>query len=162
MKLTNVIKRFFLFHKKLIREGTFKPVYRIVEILQNQQDSYFIRIQLINKNVIFDVDPIEVLAHDEMVDKFSPRDIRTITYIAYLGLNTPKYKIVSQRIIDIQSSFTIKEICSSKIIVKSVQEILHDPEIFSKLSPKDMQLLAYSSAMQKIQDDRVKNQELLQ
>jgi len=57
-----------------------------------------VTIKVINKNISFTIKPDEILAKDSMVDLFSPRDVRTLTYLGYLGINSPKYKILARRL----------------------------------------------------------------
>ena len=67
----------------------YKPSYKLVEIFKNEDDEYIVHIQIINKKLVFYTKPQEILMDDEFVDQFSPRDIRTLTYLGYLSLNKP-------------------------------------------------------------------------
>ena len=63
---------------------SYSPAYRLVEINLTETDEYIITAQLINKNSIFQAKPEEILSKDHLVDQFSPRDIRALTYLGYL------------------------------------------------------------------------------
>lgn len=55
-------------------------------------------IQIIGKATTFVAKPEELLMDDAIVDLFSPRDVRNLTYLGYLGINGPKYKILAQKL----------------------------------------------------------------
>jgi len=50
---------------------------------ESDDKEYIVTIQIINKSVTFRMKPEEILAKDALVDQFSPRDIRTLTYLGY-------------------------------------------------------------------------------
>ena len=79
-------------------EVTYKPTYRIAEVTESEEKDYIVIIQIINKSVTFRMKPEEILAKDSLVDQFSPRDIRTLTYLGYLGVNSPKFEILAKRL----------------------------------------------------------------
>src|SRR5262245_11529752 len=92
------IKKFLEFLSQSARNQTYKPIYRLVEINHTKTDEYIVTVQMINKNFVFETRPEEILANDALVDQFSPRDVRALTYLGYLSLNNPKYKILAQRL----------------------------------------------------------------
>ena len=94
------IKRIFTVFKTENTSDVFIPAYRIVEIIQEEDEEYSVKIQMINKSMIFTAKPEEILAKDEVIDQFSPRDVRTLTYLGYLSKNSPKYKILAHRLLE--------------------------------------------------------------
>ena len=86
MKKTPIIIKFLkktFRHWKRMRDESglvYKASYRIIDIEKNENSEYFVTIQLIGKNHILTLAPEKLLADNEMVDKFSPSDIRNLTY----------------------------------------------------------------------------------
>lgn len=76
----------------------FKPSYRIVSIEQDDAENYYVVIQIIGKATTFIAKPEELLMDDAIVSLFSPKDVRNLTYLGYLGINAPKYKILAQKL----------------------------------------------------------------
>lgn len=72
--------------------------HRIVNIEKNETDTYHIIIQVIGKNTILKMEPEKILADDDIVNRFSPTDIRTLTFLGYLGIHGQKYKILAKQL----------------------------------------------------------------
>lgn len=98
--LKNSIKKWFSNLTKAIKGATdvYRPAYRIASIDETDDNDYLVTVHTILKNAHFFMKPEEILADDKMTDLFSPRDVRTLTYLGYLGINSPKYKILAQRL----------------------------------------------------------------
>ena len=94
--------------------------FRVTSIEQDDKGDYRINAQVINKNMFVKMKPEEILADDELTNAFSPIDVRTLTYLGYLGLNSPQYKILAQRLSekDNRLVFAIKEKGKKKPEVK--------------------------------------------
>jgi len=139
---------FRTFMKSSHNHQTFTPVYRLVEIAQNDEGDYIVTIQIINKSVIFKARPEELLANDDSVDLFSPRDIRTLTYLGYLGINAPKYKVLAKRLLenDNQLVFLLKKKGEKHIIAKTAAEISKESDLLKSLDAKDAQMIGYAAA----------------
>lgn len=148
MKLINFIEKFKHFSQyfKKNKKDAFIPAYRVVRIMQEKDDNYIVTIQVINKNICFKAKPEELLAKDEIVDQFSPRDIRALTYLGYLGINAPKYKILANRLLaeDSKLVFAIQKRGDKKIITKTADEILKEDGMLENLSSKDAHLIGYA------------------
>ena len=82
--------------KKLMNERQIVARYKVVSLNKDQDDQHTVIIQVTNKNVTFTRKPDEILADDSMLDQFSQKDIRTLTYLGYLNINSPKYKILAK------------------------------------------------------------------
>lgn len=128
----------------------YKPTYRISEIFQNEDEQYIIKVQTIQKNIFFNAYPEEILAKDHLVDCFSPRDIRTLTYLGYLDINAPKYKILAQRLSEKDGKlfFALKKTGNKSIITKSVSEILSEEKIVNSLKPQDAKIIGFALAQE--------------
>src|SRR3990167_10631970 len=104
------MKNFKLFFTKIIQSmrdfkctaktarETYHPSYRVVRIEKDEQEHYCVVIQIIGKSTTFISKPEELLMNDEIINLFSPRDVRNLTYLGYLGLNGPQYKILAQKL----------------------------------------------------------------
>src|SRR5437762_13288396 len=98
--ITKFIHKLKLIHQSVLsvrEKNIYKPLYKLVEI-REENSEYTAVIKIINRNITFDAKPEEVLANDHLVDQFSPRDIRALTYLGYLGINGPKYKILAKNL----------------------------------------------------------------
>jgi hypothetical protein len=91
------IKNFIQFIKNEHEKEVYRPRYKLIEIME-KNDEYVVVLKLVNKGITLNMKPEEILANDELVDYFSPKDIRTLTYLGYLGINGPKYKILAKQL----------------------------------------------------------------
>lgn len=140
-----------------------EPIYRIVEITKDSHDSYVAMVQVSNKSQAFQMRPEEILESDEMTNAFSPMDIRTLTYLGYLELNSPKYKILAKRLSekDDRILFAIKHKNSETIDVKTALEIASDSEILHNLPLKDAHEIGYSLADEQRSGEQAQKEQLL-
>ncbi len=123
----------------------FTPVYRLVEIIKSE-DTHQLVIQVVHKNITFTLTPEELLTDDSIVDLFSPRDVRTLTYLGYLDMNSPQYKILAKRLTpNSQVAFALKRKSDKKIIIKTPREIVHE-KMLNNLDATDAQLVGYTAA----------------
>ena len=150
------IKRIFTVFKTENTSDVFIPAYRIVEIIQEEDEEYSVKIQMINKSMIFTAKPEEILAKDEVIDQFSPRDVRTLTYLGYLSKNSPKYKILAHRLLenDHRVVFILKGKGNKKIISKTVKELQEEKNIVNNMSSKDAQIVGYAIASESAVDEK--------
>lgn len=135
-------------YKKLTLKQTYTPIYRIVEILEKEQGEYSVKVQIINKNAVFHMKPEDILKDDNLVDQFSPREIRALTYLGYLGINSPKYTILAKRLSENSDGtiFALKKRGGKKVVSKSAHEIFQDKEVLSSLSATDAHDVGYTVA----------------
>lgn len=135
--------------------------YRILTIDKDEEGDYTVLVQLVGKPHAFKMKPEAILADDKLTDSFSPRDIRTLTYLGYLGVSSPKYKILAQRLSekDKKLVFAIQEKGSKKPIIKSADEITADPDFLKSLDQKDAHMIGFTTASeQSVTEKRVKEQ----
>ena|SRR3990167_659918 len=95
----------------LIKKSLPEHSYRVLSIEQDDDNHYTAVIQMIKKGIIFKMKPEEILANDNLTDSFSQRNIRALTYLGYLGINDPKYKILAKKLSENDSHliFAIQE-----------------------------------------------------
>lgn len=149
---------------KSAKEDKFQPIYRVAELEQDKEGDYVAIIQLISKNQIFKAKPEDILADDELTDLFSPRDVRTLTYLGYLGINSPKYKILAQRLSEKDNSlvFAVKEKGKKEPVLKKASEIANDEAFLSSLDQKDAHTVGYTAAHEHASKEEQQKQALLQ
>jgi hypothetical protein len=138
------------------------PFYKLIEIIK-EDDCYKVMIKVVNKNITFQASPEEILANDALVDQFSPRDIRALTYLGYLGINSPQYKILAKTLStkSDQIIFTLRKKGNKKIITKTADEILNENNIISNLGSEDAKVIGYTVASETIAREKAQKEELL-
>ncbi len=130
---------------------TLQPKFRILHIEQTENQDFNVVVQIINKSHVFKMKPEEILADDSLTDSFCPRDIRTLTYLGYLGINSPKYTILAKRFKENnQSVFAIQEKYSKKILVKTSDEISANKDILSGLNQIDAHMVGFSTGTEHV------------
>ena len=139
---------FFQSIRKAWSSGTYRPGYRVVNIEKDKQGDYYAIIQIIGKGATFKMKPEEILANDKTTNQFSPCDIRTLTYLGYLGINAPKYTILAKKLSQDNDNmiFAVKKKGAENIIMKTASEISSDDEILKSLNQKDAHEVGYQVA----------------
>lgn len=162
MAFKEKVKKVFKQLRELNKKNCYTPSYRIAEIFQDDEGDYFVQVQIISKSLAFKAKPEELLAKDNIVDQFSPRDVRTLTYLGYLGINSPKFKILAQRLSENNDKliFAIKKKGHDKLIVKTADEIVKEKEILESLRPEDAHLVGYTFATENVLEEK-KQKEML-
>ena len=74
--------------------------YRLINV-EEIGSKQKLTIQVVGTAQTFSIAPKKILSNDAMVEHFSSKDIRTITYYATKALTQPKNKIVIKKIIHI-------------------------------------------------------------
>ena len=140
------------------------PSYRVANIEKDTQDQYLATIQVIGKNITFTAKPEDVLADDTMTDRFSPRDVRTLTYLGYLGINSPKYQILAKRLSEDTDKmlFAVKKKGSAEIAVKTAAEISTNQELLKSLNQEDAHMVGHRTAMEQMVEERAIKQRLIE
>lgn len=157
-KIKNIIKSF---RNSYQLNDSYKPKFRVNKIEKNEYDRYIILIQVIYTNKTFYAFPEEILANDNLVDKFSPRDVRTMTYLGYLAINQPEYKILAQRFSENTSLFVLSKKGQKKPIIKTIDEIIKETEIFNKMHPQDAKEVGLAIANNEFSKEKLKlNEEM--
>ena len=155
MKIKTQMAKFFNHVRNLNKKEVYTPTYRVVEIFQDEEGDYMVQIQIINKSLAFKSKPEDILAKDNLVDQFSPRDVRTLTYLGYLGVNAPKYKILAKRLCENDKlMFAIKKKGDDKVIIKTADQIMQEKEILESLNSQDAHDIGYTFASENVVDER--------
>ena len=149
--------------KQICDKEIYKPSLRVIEINKSENNEYYATIQMVNKSVLFDIKPEELLSNNAMVNQFSPIDIRTLTYLGYLGINGPKYTILAKHLSEENNKivFSIHKKGQKKVILKSALEIMRENEIISGLSSRESNIIGYTAASENAAEDEEIKKELL-
>lgn|SRR3990167_918966 len=144
------------------QKHSFTPSYRVVEIHQTETDDHIVTVQIINKSIVFETRPEEVLAHDHLVNQFSPCDVRTLTYLGYLSINNPQYRILAQRLSENNDKvlFALRKKGDEAVIIKTADEILKEKDILDNLGAKDSHVVGYTVASENILREKAEKQHL--
>jgi hypothetical protein len=145
-KILDRFKNFIIF----IAESMNTHPYKIMTIQKTEEDDYIAIVQIKNKSCIVEMKPEEILADDRLTDSFSQRDIRTLTYLGYLGINSPKYKILAKRLSENDKNmvFAIKEKGKKKLLMTTAEEISANTALLGGLDQKDAHTVGYTSGSQ--------------
>jgi hypothetical protein len=149
-KILENIKNFFNYIAEERKNNINKPKYMVNEIFQ-ENDEYFVSVQVSGKNEMFKARPEEILANDNLVDQFSQRDVRTLTYLGYLGINGPKYKILAKKLSKNEKTiFFLKKRGERVVVSKTADEIVNESDIIEYLNSEDAKLMGYTAASESI------------
>jgi len=145
------------------KNESYTPIYRVASIDQDKSGEYSVVIQMIGKAVAYTIKPEELLADDKMVDLFSPRDIRNLTYLGYLGMNAPKYKILAQQLSENcdHTIFALHKKGDKKHSVVSAKEISSNEEILKSLSQKEAHMIGFAAATEQMTIEKQQKEALL-
>ncbi|MCD6047106.1 MAG: hypothetical protein K0S08_753 [Gammaproteobacteria bacterium] len=160
--IVSAVKNLLSELKKEKKKHTFISSYRVLEILEDEEGCFTVHVQIIGKSLTFYAKPEEILADDSLVDQFSPRDIRTLTYLGYLGINAPKYKILARRLVDNnQVAFAIKKRGEKDVVIKTAKEILNEQDVISSMHPNDAKTIGYINAIENLENEKKEKAKLL-
>jgi hypothetical protein len=144
-KISSVFEHvaWFLSAQQQIQEN----IYRIVEVKQSSIGQYKLVVQVIGKSTVVECTPQEIVANDSMLEGFSKKDIRAITYFACNQIKKPRYKIIMQEFCDVFNKilFKLKKADSDEIILKSAGQISLDKNLINSLSQEDACSVSYAA-----------------
>lgn len=145
----NYLKNIFRSFKAInIESVSYRPSLRIIEVEKNSYNNFIVKVQLIHKCTVLKMKPEEILADDDLTEQFSPTDIRTLTYLGYLCVNSPKYTILAKRLSNNtdQMLFAIQKKGMKKPIIKTAPEISSDEDILTQLNQRDAHMIGFTTA----------------
>lgn len=163
--IKNVIQRLktiLTYIKNNNGKSSYEPLYRLVEIREDEGE-YMVLIQVINKNLTFGAKPEEILANDALVDQFSPRDVRSLTYLGYLGVNSPKYKILAQKLSkNDKTIFVLKKKGEKEVVLKTADQIIQETGLILSMHPQDAKVIGYTVAAESGVEEKKQKEALLE
>lgn len=167
MKIKLHIKKIWIFARKLMANQRstreiYRPSYRVVRIEQDETGAYCAVIQVIGKSTTFIVKPENLLMNDKMVNSFSPSDIRNLTYLGYLDMNAPKYKILAQKLSEEhdQTVFALLKKGEKNYSMVTAAQISTSQEILQGLNQIDAHRIGFIAAAEQISFDEKQKVEL--
>ena len=102
------------------------------------------------------------MANDHLVDQFSPRDIRALTYLGYLGVNGPKYKILAKKLSENEKiTFVLKKKGEKKVFFKTADQIISETDIIPNLNSEDAKTIGYTVALEIVTNEKLQKETLL-
>lgn len=136
-------------------------VYRIVNRHINDDGECQLTIQVIGKSITFKCSPEEIAADDKMLRRFSPLDVRTITFYACQEIKKPKVKIVAQEFCDKLNKmiFKMKKRGQKEILSKTAGEITLDKS-YNEMSQEEAHLIGYATASDHISEEKIQKEKL--
>ena len=142
-------------------KNIYRPAYRVINIEKNNHNDYEITIGIIGKNTVFKMKPEEILSDDKMTDMFSPRDVRTLTYLGYLDINSPQYQILAQRLSEKNNMvvFCLNKKGSKKTEAVTANKI--SKEIIEKMDQKDAHMVGYALANEAILTEKLEKAKII-
>jgi hypothetical protein len=141
----------------------YQPAYRLVRIEQDETGDYFVVIQVIGKSLSYKIKPETLLADDKFVNLFSPVDIRNLTYLGYLGINAPKYKILAKKLSENEGQilFAIHKKGEKGHKIVTATEISTNDEILRGLSQQDAHMVGFTTATEQTLAEKQQKDDLI-
>lgn len=137
---------------RLLRHVKRAPLYRVIQIEQDESGDYCVVIQIVGKATTFIAKPEELLMDDTLINLFSQKDVRDLTYLGYLGMNAPKYKVLAQKLSaeHDQTLFAISKKGEKNHRVITASEISSNQEILNGLHQKDAHRIGFVAGIEQI------------
>lgn len=144
-KVTSLLEYVLWMFKKYKEQKDHQcDIYRIIEVKQSNGQCKVI-IQVTGKSIVVECHPQEIVANDRMLEGFSKKDIRSLTYLAYESIKKPAYKIIMQEFCFNFNKmlFQLKKCNSNEVIIKTANQISLDTHLINSLSHQDIQSISY-------------------
>lgn len=140
------------------------PTCRVIKVAKNKNGDYEATIQSIGNRVAFKMRPEEILADDKMTDQFSPRDVRTLTYLGYLEANSPKYKILAKKLSkqDNRMVFALHKKGKKQMEIKTAREISQQKDIIQQIDQEDAHMVGYTAATEAMLEEQKEKEKLIE
>lgn len=145
LQLTEYISWLLKKYQEVKKELETRQSYRITNIEYDSSGRAKIKIHIVGTGKEITFTPEELVCDDKMLEGFSRKDVRTITYYACNDLSKPKYKIVTTTLCENLKKmlFGIKEFGVDEISQKTAEEISANRSIISNISPEDAHCVGY-------------------
>lgn len=130
--------------------------HRVVDYAKNEKGDYEISVQLIGKSLVFKAAPKEIMADDDMLESFSKKDIRLLTFLACEDIKELKHEILGQKFIRNMNKFffKLKHGRTGEEMEKSAEEISADPNLIKSLRPEDAHKIGYVTANEQVKYEK--------
>lgn len=147
-KITSIFELTILLLKRYneLKQNRENNIYRIIEIKRTSSLQFKLIIQIIGKSSIFECAPHEIVGVDNLLEGFSKKDVRTITYLACSKAKKPSYKIIKQEFCE-QSNRIIfkikKETTNDALITKTANQLVFNEDLIQNLCIEDVMSISY-------------------
>jgi len=141
--------------RKILNKILHYPAYKVISLDQDKSGNYSVTVQITRKGLCFKTTPERILSRDSMTDKFSPRDIRTLTYLGYLEINSPKYKILAKNLAkNDELVLILHKKNENQLEIKKASEVTKDKEIIKQLNSIDAHFIGYAQAIEDLAKEK--------
>lgn len=132
-------------YNELLQETQNKEIYRIVEVKNHTHETCKVRVHIVGTDKTIEWIPQDILADDRLLEGFSKKDIRTLTYYACKEINKPKFKIISHGFSDRLKKvlFLIKNLKTNEEAEATASKISLNKEMINQLNPEDAHRIGY-------------------
>lgn len=133
-----------------------QDAYRIVDKQIDSRGNCKLVIQVIGKSITFKAAPEDLAADDQMLERFSRKDVRTITYYACQEIKKPQARIIFKEFCEKLNRiiFGIKQRNQESIIQKSAGEISLDKNLLNNLTQEEAHLVGYTTATEQLLEEK--------
>lgn len=157
--LSFLIKKY---HDLLQNQHQLHDAFRIIDIQHNKAEECIVSVQIIGKATVIKCSAQELVKNDTLLEGFSKKDIRTLTYFASQEIKKHKYHILVQEFSDKFDKIVFKLGIRGKqcTIEKTADQITLDKSLLQELNPEDAHLIGYTTATEQLLREK-KEMELL-
>jgi hypothetical protein len=143
-----ILEKCYLLQKEINERSAFE----IISIEHNKNNECVVCVQITGKTNIFKLTPQEIISDDKLLEGFSKKNIRTLTYYATQEIQKPQYKILLQEICEKFNTmkFKLGKRGISTALEKTAEEISLDKELLNDLSPADAHTIGYTIATEQM------------
>ena len=144
--------RWLIAQYQVLQQQTQQNAFRIIEHETSRDGQLRLVVQVIGKSVTFKATPHELAADDQLLERFSRQDVRTITYYACNELKKTKARIIFQEFREKINKmiFKIHKPGSVDTIEKTADEISLDKPLLNEMSPEDAHLVGFTSGTEHV------------
>lgn len=157
-KFSDYIKSMIEIYAELRAQQSGNITHRLADYRKNVKGEYEVTVQLTGKVLAFKTTPKQILADDSLLESFSKKDIRLLTYLACEDIKEPTHEILGQKFVRTMNKFffKLKHGKTGEEMEKSAEEISSDPEIIKLLSPEDAHKIGYVTANEQFKQEKDK------
>lgn len=122
--------------------------FRILDIIDDPNQFCQIKVQVVGTDKTPYWLALDIVADDDLLEGFSKKDIRTITYHACEDKKKPKFKLLSCHFSETNNStiFNFKQFASDGILKKTSTEIASQKNIINEMNSSDAHTIGYMRA----------------
>lgn len=159
--LQNYIRWLIVQYQNLQQQSQ-QDAYRIVNQETNDKGHMRLVVQIVGKSITFKASPEELAADDQILERFSRKDVRTITYYACKEIKKPKARIIFQEFREKLNKmiFGIYHRDSQNVEERTSDQISLDKDLLNEMSQEEAHLVGYTTASEQILSEKEQIQKL--